>query len=199
MKVPPGVRFNRGTLEATGLVDIGKHTPKEQRNTMGDHVAVVIFRPFSGTWYQSLGLFLSKSNIKGPILHKLILEGTSLLERRNIYVDGIVSDAAGWNRNMWTHFGIGDKNNSCTHPIDKERKLYFFSDWCHLLKCMRNHMCPLPPKKKKRKTTVENFEENPDDPSSATLEEEVQSATDLSPPKVIMKELMVSSSKLKGS
>ena len=151
MKVPKGVKFDKNTLQVVGFVDIGKHTPKNQKNVLGDHVAVIIFRPFSGKWYQTLGVFLSKSNIKGDILHKLMLEGISMMERRSIYVDAIVSDAAGWNRNMWEHFGIDFENNTVEHPIDSTRKLYFFSDWCHLLKCMRNLLCPLPPKRKNKK------------------------------------------------
>lgn len=97
-----------------------------------------------------------------------------------------MTDAAGWNRNMWDEFGIKTNKCSCEHPIDPNRQLYFLSDWCHLLKCMRNLLCPEPPRKKKRKEKVHNNdaeEENPDDPGAMDHTAPVEApVVDNSPP-----------------
>lgn len=67
-------------------------------------------------------------------------------------MDGVTTDAASWNRNMWTQFGINEKSSSCEHPIRPDCRLYFFSDWNHILKCARNILCPELPQKPKEGT-----------------------------------------------
>ena len=132
-----------------GLVDIGEHSPEELKKEVGDHVLEVIFQPFEGAWYQSLGCFVTKDNAKGYILSKIVIEGNALCENAGVFVDGVVTDGATWNRNIWTQFGIDAANCSSEHFTNADRKLWFFSDWCHLLKCMTNNLFPLILKKKK--------------------------------------------------
>ncbi|KAK3923518.1 Transposable element P transposase [Frankliniella fusca] len=149
MKVPSELDFDRHTLKTIGLVDIGEFTPKEDKTKAGDHILVVMFRPYRGDWYQSLGIFLSKGNVKGPILAKIILEAVGLTEGTGLKVDSISTDAAYWNRNMWTTFNINENKSSMEHPQDESRQLFFFSDWSHAVKCARNMMSPELPQKPK--------------------------------------------------
>ncbi|XP_046408757.1 uncharacterized protein LOC124173283 [Ischnura elegans] len=39
---------------------------------------------------------------------------------------------------MWRHFGIDAENASCIHPVNALRRLWFSSDFPHLIKNVRN-------------------------------------------------------------
>lgn len=124
--------------------DSKKSRKKEEANknkrdkNLGDHGLVITFQPFQGSWVQNLGCFLTKDAANDDELTKLILEGTILTEYSGFKVDGVCTDGAPWNRSMWKKFGVSEGNTSVEHPCDEKRKLYFFSDYPHLLKCMRN-------------------------------------------------------------
>lgn len=136
MQLSEGIAFNKSSKLVDGLVNLGKHTPENQENEMGDHALVILFQPFQGTWYQTLGAFCSKHAASGQVLEKLIVEAVGLAENAGFHVDGVVSDAGPWNRTMWKLFGINKKKSSCVHPVDQKRKLFFFSDFPHLMKSM---------------------------------------------------------------
>ena len=165
MKLIPGVHFDRNSLKAQGFVELPEGLADGQDTEQGDHALQILFQPFQGNWVQSLGCFLTKSNAKGEILAKVILEGINLSENSGLMVDGVVVDGASWNRVMWDKFGVGEETSSCTHPKDESRRLWFFSDWCHLIKCMRNMMCPIVPTKKK----LVSLESTPSGTSTAPL------------------------------
>ncbi|XP_029347780.1 uncharacterized protein LOC115034612 [Acyrthosiphon pisum] len=112
MKLSESVSFNKKTFEINGLTNLGDYTPEHQTNKKGDHALVLMFQPFRGKWVQSLACFLSK--------------------------DVITTDGATWNRSMWSKFGISKENISCTHMHDESRRLWFVSDFPHLIKNMRN-------------------------------------------------------------
>ncbi|KAK3929706.1 Transposable element P transposase, partial [Frankliniella fusca] len=108
---------------------------------MGDHALVISFQPFRGQWVQAIACFLTHSNATADELTKLLLEAVILLERSNLFVDGVVTDGASWNRSMWINFGVTKEKPSAEHPCDPQRRLWFISDFPHLLKCMRNAVC----------------------------------------------------------
>jgi len=80
----------------------------------------------------------------GVMIAQLILKAISLLENIGIFVDGIVCDGATTNRRMWKELGIDGStdglNNYFKHPCDSARKLYAFSNFIHLFKCVRNRL-----------------------------------------------------------
>lgn len=121
-----------------------KRMKKEEKNknqkdkNLGDHGLVIQFQPFQGSWVQNLGCFLTKDAANDDELTKLVLEATILVEYSDFIVDGVVTDGAPWNRSMWKKFGISEDNVTAEHPCDPDRQLFFFSDYPHLLKCMRN-------------------------------------------------------------
>lgn len=114
-----------------------KNKNKREKN-LGDHALVVTFQPFQGGWVQNLACFLTRGAANDDELTKLVLESVILTESTGFKVDGVVTDGAPWNRSMWTKFGVNEDNPTAEHPCDPERRLYFLSDYPHLLKCMRN-------------------------------------------------------------
>lgn len=138
MKLSTALSFNREKLELEGFTDLGKYTPEHQKGARGDHALVVMFQPFQGKWVQALGCFLSKGSATGTVLHQILLEAVILCERAGLKVDGISCDGATWNRNMWSIFGVTEDKVSVEHPADPTRRLWFFSDFPHLIKNLRN-------------------------------------------------------------
>ena len=71
-------------------------------------------------------------------MHHIVIEAVILLENSGLFVDVVTTDGASWNRKMWSEFGISEKNVSCAHVCDPERRLWFISDFPHLMKNVRN-------------------------------------------------------------
>ncbi|KAJ8927465.1 hypothetical protein NQ314_020062 [Rhamnusium bicolor] len=138
MRLSTSVVFNRQKLQVQGFTNLGKYTPKHQVNKRADHALLLMFQPFQGKWVQTLACFLSKGCASSTLLHQIIIEAIKLTEQAGFYIDAIVSDGASWNRSMWNKFGITADHVSCTHIADPLRKLWFISDFPHLIKCLRN-------------------------------------------------------------
>lgn len=138
VKLSETLAFDRVNLKVEGFTDLGEYTPDNQKGQRGDQALVIMFQPFVGNFVQTIGCFPSKGSVKGKILHKIILEGVALAEQSGLYIDAVVTDGASWNRSMWTAFGISEKNISVYHPCNHNRRLWFFSDYPHLVKIFRN-------------------------------------------------------------
>ncbi|KAK3927029.1 Transposable element P transposase [Frankliniella fusca] len=134
MALTERVNFEGDSLQVHGLVNLGKYTPEADKTKRGDHALVLMFQPFRGLWVQAIGAFLSAGAVRGPVLQKIVLEALILLENAGYYVDCVTTDAATWNRSMWNLFGLSKNVNSCEHPVDPTRRLYFASDFPHLMK-----------------------------------------------------------------
>ena len=139
MKLSKTLYFNRTNLKVEGFVDLGAYTSQDQKQKKGDHALVLMFQPFKGTWVQSLACFLSVGNTSASILHKIIMECIILTEQAGLKIDAVVSDGASWNRSMWNIFGVTEECVSVEHIVDIERRLWFISDFPHLIKCLRNY------------------------------------------------------------
>ncbi|XP_031776794.1 uncharacterized protein LOC116415767 [Nasonia vitripennis] len=138
MKLSKSVSFNRQNLQMEGFTDLGIYTPEHQKGQKGDHALVIMFQPFKGKWVQALGCFLSKGSANGTVLHHIMMEAIILAEKAGLKVDAIANDGASWNRTMWDLFGFTEDCVSIEHIVDPERRLWFFSDFPHLIKCLRN-------------------------------------------------------------
>ncbi len=82
------------------------------------------------------GCFLSKSAAPGYILVSIILEALILMEKAGFQCDAICTDGATWNRSMWSDFGATPDSPYTEHPYDETRRLYFISDFPHLIKTL---------------------------------------------------------------
>ncbi|KAH7979800.1 hypothetical protein HPB49_011096 [Dermacentor silvarum] len=127
-----------------GFVDLGPFTPPQDANLPCDHGMVVMFVPFTGEFSQIIGAFATHGNVKGSLLCKILIEAIILVEKAGLFVDFVTCDGASRNRRMWTIMGIQGTANNVTckvkHPADSKRSLHFFSDFPHLLKCLRNSL-----------------------------------------------------------
>ncbi|XP_071582487.1 uncharacterized protein [Temnothorax nylanderi] len=140
MKLSKSLHFDRKNLRFQGFTNLGKYTPEHQKSKKGDHALVLMFQPFLGKWVQSLACFLSKGCASGVILHKILMECIVLTEQCGLYVDVIASDGATWNRSMWEKFGVTEEKVHVEHIFDPTRRLWFMSDFPHLIKNTRNFL-----------------------------------------------------------
>lgn len=141
MKLTPNLSFDRKDLKFIGFTDLGDYTPDNQKNQQGDHALVLIFQPFVGKWVQTVATFLSRGAASSKVLEKIILEAILLLENSGFQVDSVITDGAAWNRCVWRLMGMdNNKDISTPHPYDLNRRLWFISDFPHLIKNLRNWM-----------------------------------------------------------
>jgi len=140
MKISEALSFQSSNLKIEGFENLGDYTSVNDRNKLDDHALVLLFQPFCGKWFQTLGAFLGSGAVSGNKLEKCILEAVILLENQSIHVDVVTIDGAAWNRNMWKLFGISDAKSSCTHPVNPKRKLWFVSDFPHLIKNLKSRI-----------------------------------------------------------
>lgn len=142
MKLSENFGVAQGTGKIDGFVDLGAFTPDHDKTVPCDHGMVVMFQPLSGSWHQILGVFASKGNVKAHLLSKIVLEAVVLAERAGLKVDYVTCDGASWNRSMWHQFGVHGTAAAVTpsvqHPTEDGRRLFFLSDFPHLVKCVRN-------------------------------------------------------------
>jgi hypothetical protein len=136
MKLSPQIKFDKHRYEFVGFTDLGVYTPEEQADKHGDHALVLLYQPFQGNWLQSIATFLSKGCVTGHILAQIVIEAVVLIENHSFFVDAITTDGAQWNRGMWSEFKVSPTTPYCSHFVDEARKLFFFSDFPHLVKCM---------------------------------------------------------------
>jgi len=99
-----------------------------------------MYQPYQGTWIQPIACFLSRGAASSDVLCQIIMEAIILMENAGFRVNNITTDGATWNRSMWSKFGITDGNVSCEHIVDEGRRLWFVSDFPHLIKNVRNWM-----------------------------------------------------------
>lgn len=144
MKLTEKISFDSKNFTLNGFTNLGDYTPKHQEDKGGDHALVMMFQPFRGGWVQTIAAFLSKGCASSSVLDHLIVEAIILLEKSEFYVDVVTTDGASWNRSMWHKFNISEDEVSCVHPYDENRKLWFCSDFPHLIKNLRNFLVKNP-------------------------------------------------------
>ena len=116
------MKLDKRTLDFTGFVSLGQHTPKHQQNMRADHALVFMFQPFRGHWVQVIGCFLTKDSAPSDVLHKLVRECVVLLGNIGYHVDAIVSDGAQWNRGVWTLLGVHTAQLQLSSSFTPEQK-----------------------------------------------------------------------------
>ena len=72
------------------------------------------------------------------MLDDVLMEAIKRVEESGFRVDGVSTDGAKVNRKVWDLHEIKEGQHWCIHPFDSSRKLFFYSDHSHLIKCLRN-------------------------------------------------------------
>lgn len=104
-----------------------------------------MFQPLYDNYSQPIAVFASNGSTTGDILAKLIVQAIVLLENAGAKIHVIVADGGKPNRQVWTEMGCSGKlsplfKNWFEHPMNEERKVFFFSDTPHLVKTIRNRL-----------------------------------------------------------
>jgi hypothetical protein len=132
--------FQKETFKVIGFTDLGKFTPEDQKDKLGNHALVLMYQPFQGSWVTPIGSFLSRGAAPSAVLFQILIEAIILLENSGFKVNAVTSDGAQTNRGMWNRFGIKPAKVHCEHVYNASRKLWFISDFPHLIKNLRNFM-----------------------------------------------------------
>jgi len=155
--------INVGTRNLTysGLENFCKYESSLNSGQIADHGLVLMFQSLGSNITLPIGVFASKGSVKGNygkksldmynnkiisgfVLTQLIIKAISLLEMSGVKVDGVVSDAGSTNRKLWRELGICGKfdnlKNYIVHPMNKKRRIYFFTDVPYLIKTVRNRL-----------------------------------------------------------
>lgn len=132
------------SLTYQGLIDYGDQKKAKIVNETAKTALVGMFQPLADTYMQPFCVFASSTAVHGTDLDKIVMTFVINLEAAGAIVHGIITDGAETNRNMWKEFGISGKLcntvNSCEHPADENRRLFFFSDTPHLIKNIRHRL-----------------------------------------------------------
>lgn len=127
------INVDTKTLTYGGLEDFGKNYSNLNSGQKADHGLVMMFQSLGSNITQPIAVFASKGTVKS---NQLVIKAIALLENVGAKIDGVVSDASSTNRRLWSEFGISGKlcelNNYIIHPMNENRKIYFFSDAPHL-------------------------------------------------------------------
>lgn len=141
MKLSEALSFKKSSLQVDlGPLDLGKYTSENDHDKLGDHALVVLFQPFRGKWFQTIGTFLRAGTVPGTRLKKIITEAVILLENQGVHVDCITTDGATWNHSMWKLFRISQNSSRCVHPADAIRCLWFASEFPYLINKLKSRI-----------------------------------------------------------
>lgn len=132
-------------LNYVGLTDLGDDGQQSTDiNEQATHGLVLMFQPLADVYTQPIAVFASKNPVKGEELAKIVVKAIPYLEQCGAMIHGVIADGAGTNAKMWSLLGVtGTMENTTTwftHPLDNERKVFVFSDICHVIKNVRNRL-----------------------------------------------------------
>lgn len=95
-------------------------------------------------WKQIVAYYFTPDGFNGAILKEIILKIIKRAELIGLKVHSVTCDMGGVNQAMWRAFDnisatkYSKIKNSVSHPLDNNRKLFFFADAPHLLKNLRS-------------------------------------------------------------
>lgn len=143
VKLREELQFNNASLKVDGFVDFGELTPDSHKNQLANHALVFMFVPFMQSWVQPVAVYASRNSTPADILAKILIQVILQLEEAGAKIVGFTCDGSQTNKKAWKSLGISGKKGQCKcfilNPADNERKLWAFSDFVHVLKCVRNH------------------------------------------------------------
>lgn len=107
------------------------------------HGLVIMICDIFVRWKQIVAYYYTPDGFNGEIFKEIIVKIIEKAELIGLYIHSVTPDMGGVNQGMWKAFGniSASKHsriqNSVPHPIDNNRKLFFFADAPHLYKNLR--------------------------------------------------------------
>ena len=144
MSTRKNLLLDQKTMTMKGVADLGDNASQDINAQMADHALVLMFHPLYEDYSQPIAVFTSNGPMSGDKLAKIVVQAIVLLENAGAKIHGVISDGGGPNRKMWNVMGCCGKmdafKNYFQHPLDDKRKVFFFWDTPHLMKCIRNRL-----------------------------------------------------------
>lgn len=116
-------------------------------NNLGDkrtaiHALVFMLAGISSRWKQIIAYYYIGDSVDGTKLKPIVCNIIEKAEKIGLRVHSVTSDMGSANMALWKTFGINISRyskiiNSCIHPIDKTRSLYFFHGVAHTFKNLK--------------------------------------------------------------
>lgn len=144
MKSIPVFQYNHDNIYSLLVYSIYVYTfCFEGEKVQATHGLVFMLGGILCRWKQVVGYELTPAGYDGAHLKPLIENIIKAAENIGLRVHSVITDMGGINQAMWRSFSnIGVHrysviHNSIPHPVDCNRKLFFFADGPHLLKNLR--------------------------------------------------------------
>lgn len=128
------------SFDASLNSSIGKVTLPNHTNGLATHALVILIVGIGSRWKQIVGYYFTSNSVDGSVLQSISLKVIKKAEDIGLRVHFVTSDMGAANQAMWKTFGISKTKNCCQHPLDENRKLYFFADVPHSLKNLKESL-----------------------------------------------------------
>ena len=122
--------FDEMSVHSTGEYD------KRTDSILGPHkqLLVVLIRGLFTKWKQPVYF-----NFDIVLNSELFFEVVRSLEDTGVEVVAVVCDMGSINMRLWKELNVSSETPYIVHPMSIERKIFFFADFPHILKNLRNH------------------------------------------------------------
>lgn len=136
IKITPGQIFDHSTNTYLGRVTLANQL---KQCDIATRALVIMLGGIASRWKQVVAYYFTSSSVDTLKLKEIIEEIINKAEAIGLCVLSVTSDMGSVNTGLWKLFGIsalkyGIINNSCPHPVDNKRRLYFIHDAAHAFK-----------------------------------------------------------------
>ncbi|XP_039314224.1 uncharacterized protein LOC120359693 [Solenopsis invicta] len=136
MSITPSRSFDISTNSYVGSVELCKNSDTQK---FASKALVFMLAGIASRWKQVVAYYFTDNSADGNNFNSIICDIIKKAENIGLQVQSVTSDMGSANMTMWKSFGINVSRhstiiNSCQHPNDKSRKLFFFHDCAHALK-----------------------------------------------------------------
>lgn len=138
MSITPGKFYDPSFDSFIGNVTL----PGHDHNQIATKALVFMVAGLSARWKQVVRYDFTSDSVDGKVFKLIIDEIIYKCEDIGIRIHVVTSDMSSANQAMWLEYKIyvlkqKQINNSCEHPYDKIRRLYFYADGPHAFKNAR--------------------------------------------------------------
>lgn len=137
MNITAGNIYDNSIKEMLDQVTLPNH------NGEADQALVFLIAGLASRWKQIVAFYFTNKKTCGKTYKPIIIEIIKKCEEIGLRIHSITSDMGAPNQSMWNAFNISTSRhsivrNSCKHPCDENRKLWFFGDTPHAFKNIKS-------------------------------------------------------------